>query len=179
MKLEVAICVGILGFCLVTTASAQANRASQPALISDEIIGNGEGDWGPVIEWIQRNVPSENFDELATMNTSMAVWVDSGSLVRTGSNVKAWVHIEIFSEEGAQAAGFRSMMLLHEYRCDTRQQRQLAGASYSGTDRSGIADEFNESRPSAWRFIRPDQIDDEILNAACNGTRIFDGTAVQ
>jgi len=160
-------------------ANAQTDSPDQPALISDAIIGNGEGNWRPVFDWIQKNVPSEEFDKLATINTSMAVWVDSGSLVRIGSNVKAWVHIEIFSEEGAEAAGFRSMMLLHEYRCDTRQQRQLAGASYSGTNRSGIADDFDESRPSAWRFIRPDQIDDDILNAACNGIRIFDGTAVQ
>lgn len=167
----------VMACCLFPSGLLAQEGQAQPPLIKDEIIQ--EGDWTPVINWLRTNVSSEDFDNLATINTAMAVWVDDDSLVRTASTTKAWLHIEFFSEGAVQAAGLRSMMALNEYRCEARQQRQLAGASYTGTNRTGEAEQFDESRPSAWRYVRPDQIDNEILDAVCNGTRIFDGTADQ
>ncbi len=126
-------------------------------------------------DWAEANIDGKNIRDVSALNENMLVWVDQGSLTRSTASVRAWEHIEFYTQAASDAMnGIRSMYVLHEYRCSSRQSRQLAGTSYYGSDLTGRSVEFDQSRPSAWTYIQPNTIDNDMLEAACNGRRFFD-----
>lgn len=146
-----------------------------PPLIDASTFVSSDEDWDAVITWIEDHIDSEDFSEIAVINLNTVVWIDAATITGTADSKRAWEHYEIFAADPRNPPHFRSLMILHEYRCGSGQSRLLAGTSYEGTDRSGDPVSMDQTRPSPWTYVQPGTLGFSVMQVSCRGERFSDG----
>lgn len=132
------ISTAIIAVALAACGIAQAQDAvgNQPPLIARAQMA--DGNWGPLVQWMRENVPSEDDGDLSTMIPNYAlVWIDRSSVKRAGGFAEAWQHWEFYDAETVEAIGFRSLHLLQRYDCSDRNTVHMEGFFYTGTNLTG------------------------------------------